>query len=407
LSFVAFFSKDFLMTVLRLSALGAALLLPTFAFGQNFADYAETLSYKTTSSPTIDGVPMDGEWDDAGPWIVVDSERGGPDGREGDEHGGDADSSFRFKTMWTEDTAKAYFLFEITDDIAASEEPRENRFWERDQMEFFLDGTNIEGDEDVDSYTFWTGLGQPETYGKFGVSRENLFEGNGASMTDDFEAWTDFDFEDWDEFERDSVMPILSVSNTSPTGVDAGYYIEYGISLEEMFLDPVNFPFADREEEDTLKIIKDATTVKFTAALSDDDDMDFDDSDKSHGLLYYRTEDSLWNDSTSFSTLKFTGEFTGVVEPTCPPAGVIAGDLDEDGTVAFADFLVLSQNFGAAEATYAQGDIDCDGTVAFADFLTLSQNFGQTAAAASSVPEPSGAALLMIGLVAFARRRRR
>ena len=404
------------MTILRLCALSAALLFPAFAFGQNFPEYAATLSYKTTTAPTIDGVPEMGEWDAAGPWIEVNSETAGPEGREGDEHGGDADSSFRFKTMWEEETAKAYFLFEVTDDIAATEEPREGRLWERDQIEFFVDGTSIQGDEDTDSFVFWNNTQQPETYGKFGVNRENLFEGNSNAMTADFELWQDFDWEDFHEFERANMFPPISVSNTSDTGDEAGYFIEYGISLEEMFLPEADFdeyrtvfPFEGRAEEETLTIIEDVTTIQFTAALSDDDDIDFDDTDQSHALLYYRDEDSVWNDSTTFSTLTFTGEFDGsvVVEPTCPPDGVILGDLDQDGTVAFADFLVLSQNFGTA-GDYSQGDVDCDGTVAFADFLTLSSNFGQSAAAeAASVPEPSGAALLLIGLVAIARRRRR
>jgi len=90
------------------------------------------------------------------------------------------------------------------------------------------------------------------------------------------------------------------------------------------------------------------------------------------------------------------------------PEGGIAGDLDGDGTVAFADFLTLSTNFGATGTDYASGDIDCDGSVAFADFLVLSTNFGQTAGAqASSVPEPNSRVLLLIGgLVALSRRRR-
>ena len=88
--------------------------------------------------------------------------------------------------------------------------------------------------------------------------------------------------------------------------------------------------------------------------------------------------------------------------------GLVAGDLDGDGEVAFADFLALSQNFGSTEAGYQEGDIDCDGEVAFADFLTLSQNFGQTSGAAASVPEPSSAVLLGPAiLLGLAVRRRR
>ena len=39
---------------------------------------------------------------------------------------------------------------------------------------------------------------------------------------------------------------------------------------------------------------------------------------------------------------------------------------------------MLSQNFGKTDAAFAEGDIDGDGTVAFADFLILSAEFGQT-----------------------------
>jgi len=68
----------------------------------------------------------------------------------------------------------------------------------------------------------------------------------------------------------------------------------------------------------------------------------------------------------------------------------VAGDLDGNGEVAFADFLVLSSNFGNADGSYSDGNIDLADGVAFADFLALSANFGATAAGAASVPEPAG-----------------
>lgn len=84
------------------------------------------------------------------------------------------------------------------------------------------------------------------------------------------------------------------------------------------------------------------------------------------------------------------------VEPTCDPNTM--GDLDGDGSVAFADFLILSNSFGQAVDSHEQGDIDCSGDVQFADFLILSNNFGNTVGAAS-VPEPNAGLLFGLGLV--------
>lgn len=97
---------------------------------------------------------------------------------------------------------------------------------------------------------------------------------------------------------------------------------------------------------------------------------------------------------------------TAAAEVGCTvPEGVIAGDLDGSGDVAFADFLTLSANFGAENVSYAEGDIDCDGTVAFADFLTLSANFGEGNVAA--VPEPSSFLIAVVGLLGLGGLRKR
>ena len=61
-----------------------------------------------------------------------------------------------------------------------------------------------------------------------------------------------------------------------------------------------------------------------------------------------------------------------------PPPVRRRGDTNLDGEVDFADFLVLSNNFGkTVDAVWADGDFDGDGKVEFADFLILSGNFKQ------------------------------
>jgi hypothetical protein len=55
----------------------------------------------------------------------------------------------------------------------------------------------------------------------------------------------------------------------------------------------------------------------------------------------------------------------------------LAGDVNTDGIVDFADFLVLSENFNKTdEVARADGDLDGDGKVGFGDFLILSSDFG-------------------------------
>ena len=54
------------------------------------------------------------------------------------------------------------------------------------------------------------------------------------------------------------------------------------------------------------------------------------------------------------------------------------GDADGNGEVGFADFLLLSSNFGKqVDAVWAEGDFNEDGNVSFEDFLILSANFSR------------------------------
>lgn len=396
-------------------------------------DRSVVLSYMSETAPTIDGDISDGEWDAAGPWIEVtgDSPNAQLDADnvlEGDQYSGTEDISFRFKTMWQEDTANFFIVYEVFDDIAMEEDP--NNLWERDQIETFIDGTNLDGDEVLESFQWWD---NDETYGKLGVSRYNTFEGNTGKMTDDPFVWDD-------GFAQD----IISLSAVKDLETNADYRVELAVSLTPMIDDAVNFPFEGTPTDDTLAIVADETSIKYTVAISDDDNFFSEDADgntveRSNTLTYYREidgEGTDWRLSTAFADLVFTGEFDGSLIPdpvvgdcngdgvlnaadldacsttdllneSLAAQGVIPGDFDANGSVEFSDFLVLSANFGGA-GTYSQGNADGAGNIEFSDFLILSANFGSSAGAASAVPEPSAGLLTVcaVGLLAGFRRRR-
>jgi hypothetical protein len=101
------------------------------------------------------------------------------------------------------------------------------------------------------------------------------------------------------------------------------------------------------------------------------------------------------------------------------------GDTNDDGTVNFADFVALSNNYGQNNTSWLTGDFNNDHTTNFADFVLLSNHYGQSIAgnafiatpdelaamnafaAANAVPEPASLALLAVGALALLTRKRK
>lgn len=63
----------------------------------------------------------------------------------------------------------------------------------------------------------------------------------------------------------------------------------------------------------------------------------------------------------------------------------LAGDVNLDGTVGFADLVAVAQHYGANDPnlTWTQGDVTYDGKVGFADLVAVAQGYGQTLAPAA------------------------
>jgi len=96
--------------------------------------------------------------------------------------------------------------------------------------------------------------------------------------------------------------------------------------------------------------------------------------------------------------IEFETEF--LCEPTF-------GDFNGDGRVNFADFLILSFNFGKEVPDHRYGDANCSGTVDFTDFLVNSNCFGCNIVGAQPVPEPRSGLLMLVISFAFIHATRR
>lgn len=92
-------------------------------------------------------------------------------------------------------------------------------------------------------------------------------------------------------------------------------------------------------------------------------------------------------------TLKLIGNADGVVvdrviltqDTTCTPKGdgancasiYLAPDINQDGSVGFLDFSLLSSKYNQSSSSLGRVDINGDNTVSFLDFSLLASKYGQ------------------------------
>lgn len=113
---------------------------------------------------------------------------------------------------------------------------------------------------------------------------------------------------------------------------------------------------------------------------------------------------NLMNNEAGGAQSAFWDDFSlmAVVDPGLP------GDANGDGKVDLLDLDILGANFGlTGGATVSQGDFNGDGNVDLLDLDVLGSNFGAMAGMAVAVPEPTGVAIVAVGLIGAAARRRR
>ena len=99
------------------------------------------------------------------------------------------------------------------------------------------------------------------------------------------------------------------------------------------------------------------------------------------------------------------GQSARSVEVSAP--ALLPGDITGDGTVSFADLLVLTQNFGRAPAAWSQGDLNGDGSVGFADLMILARSYATGANFVSARPAVAPAVAGVTSVTPDLRRHRR
>jgi len=158
----------------------------------------------------------------------------------------------------------------------------------------------------------------------------------------------------------------LDAVNDSPQGAGDQFEITEGTELSGTVAE--NDSFGD--DENLFTIVLDARNG--TLLLDEDGTFSYAPNQGYTGndLFVYRLQDADGDYSEAIVNLTIS---ESEVED-------LVGDVDRDGDVDFADFLIFSSFFGQTDTEWVKGDFNGDAKTDFQDFLLFSTNFGRTLA---------------------------
>lgn len=198
---------------------------------------------------------------------------------------------------------------------------------------------------------------------------------------------------------------------TTAWGFDNGSFVDLGLSV-----DGENGAYTATSDGSNGRLLRDANGSLVRDNLGNtvvDPNSDYvpDALDIGSPGVVFGFGDVVVEDVITVCNLVALGERTEEdLDAALAAAGSLRGDVDLDGTVGFADFLIHASSFGQTSENgfaggWQQGDFNCDGNVVFADFLLLASNFGLSGSdSLAAVPEPQShtmflaAAMLALGL---------
>ena len=134
-----------------------------------------------------------------------------------------------------------------------------------------------------------------------------------------------------------------------------------------------------------------------------DNVVDGDDIDLMREAILNLTSDPIFNVDGIGSDIPDEADFNFLIEDII---GTGHGDGDVNKLINFADFVLVTNNFGQIGTLWKEGNFNLDDVTNFNDFVLLTNNFGMGfPSAEQQIPEPIALSFLFLGTLATMLRR--